>query len=156
MKKLMIPTFALALLVLAACGDDDGGSASGVQGEAADQLITSAEAGGLALDEDCINQTAAKLSYADAQAIVDAGPDGDADVSAEAEALQNELFNCIDSGAFADLMMDSLNASGMDVDEGCVRDKAKDLDPAALAESGGQPSDDFVTAMLDCVDLTGG
>lgn len=102
MRNRIIGTLAVATLALAgtACGgDDDGGS--GNQGKVADMLIEAlaeVETDGVTIDKDCIRDKASKLSDDDAKKIVEAGPDGDPDVSAEAEAIAESLFDCVEIG----------------------------------------------------------
>ncbi len=156
MKKKLISTIAAGILVLAACGSDSGSSASGAQGEAADAAIAAAKDQGIELDVDCVNELASKLSDEDAQAIVDAGPDGDADVSDEGTAIGTQLLGCAGNDQIIDAFINELKTSEQDFDEGCVRDGLKDLDLAALAASedgqSGTP-DEIVSAVFSCFSL---
>ncbi len=155
MRKLILPIAAVAALTLSACGGDDG--ASGDQGEVADQLVAAAEAEGLELDRGCVEDLAGQLSDADAAAILEAGPDGDPEVSPAGQAIGDNLFSCVDTSAFADLIVTQLEASGMDVDADCVRDALSGFDPNSLAGAAeGDLPDEMLTAMFECIDLTGG
>jgi hypothetical protein len=107
---------------------------------------------GIELDRSCVEEIAAQLTDEDAQAIVDAGPDGDADLSAEGEALQADLFTCMDQSAIIDLFIQGIEESGQEVDDDCVQDALKDVDLAPLLESG-EPPAEVVEAVLGCIDL---
>ena len=151
MGKTIMSALAAATLVLAACNSDDGG-ASGVQGEAAQQAIDEAADEGVELDEGCVNDLAKELSDEDAQAIVDAGPDGDADLSDAGEATTAELLNCIDPDALVDLFIEGMLESGEDIDEDCVREALEGIDLTGVI-NGEDPSTELVTAVVGCTNL---
>ena len=157
MNKKLISAIAAGVLVLATCGSDsdsgttdsgtsaeagttvgdaDSGAGSD-QEQAADAAIAAAKAEGIELDEDCVNELAGQLSDEDAKAIVAAGTDGDADVSAEGEAIGTQLIGCADNDQIIDLFITQMEASGQDFDEDCVRDNMKDLDLAELTATRG-------------------
>lgn len=116
MKKLLISAIAVSLL-LAACG---GGG--GAQDEVADLFIELAGEENLELDDDCVRDTAARLSDDDAQAIVDAGTDGDPVVSDEAEAIGDEIFStCVNADSYVDLIVTSLAEDDDTIDADCMR-----------------------------------
>jgi hypothetical protein len=112
MRTRLFGTIAIAALALTACGgDDDGGGDGGgggggsAQDRVADMMIDvlneASEIDGvedIEIDESCIRDKVGELSDADAQAILDAGPEGDPDVSAEADAIGESMFDCIDLG----------------------------------------------------------
>ena len=151
---------AAGVLFLAACGDDDdnaddnaaateqdgGATATGVQADAADELIKQADDGNLDPDEDCIREKAAGLSDEDAQKIVDAGGGDTADLSPAGLAIVGEATTCLSADAFMDSIIESL-PEGADAD--CVRDKLKDADFGAIMESGSMPPE-LNEAMTDC------
>jgi hypothetical protein len=154
----VIAIAAIATLAIAACGSDDDGGGSGgdsVQDQAADQAIAEAAGEDIQLDEDCVRDVAGELSDEDAQAIIDAGPDGDAELSEAGEALSSQLFNCIGTDDLANLFIDGMKESGQDVDEDCVREQIGELDPSVLAEAGDEPPAEVVTALMECVSLGG-
>ena len=151
MNKTIISVLAAGTLVLAACNSDDGG-ASGVQGEAAQQAIDQAADEGIELDEGCVNDLANDLSDEDAQAIVDAGPDGDADLSETGEATTAELLDCIDPDALVDLFIQGMLESGEDIDEDCVREALEDIDLTGVI-NGEDPSTELITAVVECTNL---
>ena len=101
---------------------------------------------GLELDKGCVNDVADKLSDEDAEKMVEAGVDGDADISPEAEALAFEMISCLDADSLVDSMIEEM---GDEVDADCMRDLLKDVDPAALATG------DLPDGFLDCMDLGG-
>lgn len=155
MRSRGIAALAVGGLLLAACGSDDGG-AGGAQGEAADAAMEAAAAEGFELDEGCVNDLAGDLSDEDAQAIVDAGPDGSADLSAEGEALSLELLTCVDSDALVDQFIEGMAQSGEDFDEACAREQLADFDIAELVATGDEtPPTDLIQAMVQCIDIGG-
>ena len=139
---------AVAALVLSACGGGDGG----VQGEVADMIIGELGEEDLELDEGCVRDATSELSDDDAQAILDAGPEGDpADISADAGSVAIEVIGCIDTGAFVDDMIDSMIADmgEENVDVDCVREATEDLDLATLDED--DPA--ALGAIFDCITI---
>lgn len=160
MKKMTVMIgVAFASFGLVACGGSDS-SSSGLtddQQAAASLTIQQAKDGGVELDESCVNGVAAQLSDDDAQKIVAAGTDGEADVSEEGDALSLELLNCAGQDAIIDLMVKSLNESGQNFDEDCVRENLADIDMAELATAmgDGDAPPEFTAALMKCVDVGG-
>ena len=132
---------------------DDGDGASGPQAEVADDAIASAKEDGIDLDADCVNELASQLSDEDAQAIVDAGPDGDAELSDEGTAIGSQLIGCAGNDQIIDALIVELKKSGQDFDEECVRDGLQDVDLAELAAGaageGGIP-EEVINAVFSC------
>ena len=153
MMKSLTPIIMIAALALAGCGGSDGG-ASDAQAQVAQQTIDAASEAGFDLDEGCVNNIVTELSDDDAQAIVDAGPLGDPDVSAEGSALAGQLVNCISQEALLDEFIVGLEAEGQAFDEACVRENLKDFDLAELAAQGANatPSSEMVAALFECFD----
>jgi len=153
MKRTAAITIAIAGLLLAGCGSDSSGGASGPQGEAAQTAIDSAAEGGVQLDEDCVNEVASKLSDEDAEIIAGGG---DEEVSAEGAALSLELLGCVDEDALTDMFIDGMSQSGQEFDEDCVREQLENFDVAELVteSQGGEPPADVIAAMTEC--LSGG
>ncbi|MGB0113847.1 MAG: hypothetical protein WBP59_11550, partial [Ilumatobacteraceae bacterium] len=87
MKKTAAITLAIASLLVAGCGSDSDGGLDGPQGDAAKATIEAAADAGVELDEDCVNEVAAKLSDADATIIA---TNADEDVSDEGIELAME------------------------------------------------------------------
>jgi hypothetical protein len=136
-------------------GDEgaSGGDVTDAQSDAARQAIDQAAADGVELDEECVNDVAAQLSDADAEAIASGN---DADVSPEGQTLALELIACADEEAIADLFIEGMNQSGQDFDEECVREKLQDVDITELVaatQSGSEPPAEIVSAMMECFDL---
>ena len=157
MKKTLAIGVAIVGLVLAGCGSDGGsnGDLSGAQADAAAATLDQAESGGLTLDEECVNDLASQLSDDDAEKIA---ANDNAELSPEGEALGMELLGCADQDALIDLFVKGLTGSGGEaIDEGCARDKLKDVDIAELVASseGGDPPADVIAAIAECID-TGG
>jgi hypothetical protein len=153
MKKSIGATIAVAALVLAACGSDGDGGASGVQGEAADAAMAAGTDAGFGFDEACVNDLAKQLSDADAQAIVDSGGQN-SDLSPEGEALSDDLLGCIDNDDLIDQFIIGLTSSGQAVDEDCVREKLEGVDLSQMADDSDLP-DEVVVELIECFDLGG-
>jgi hypothetical protein len=141
MRTRIISSLAIATLVLSACG----GGTSGAQSEAVDALMTSAEEEGIDVDKGCVEDLAKKLSDSDAEKLAASGGDGDVELSPEGEALQFELFGCIDIDSYVDTLVEDL---GDEVDAGCLKDALKGVDV-----SGGEEA--LAGAMFECIDLGG-
>ncbi len=92
MKKQLIRAL-VAGLVLVACGSDDGGGSSD-QDKVADLIIKAADDAGASPDSDCIRDAAKKISDADAKAMIDAGLEGEPDISAGAGEILAEILTC--------------------------------------------------------------
>ena len=95
MTKTLLGALAVGTILVAACGDsgDDGG---GAQRDVADLLADFLDEQGVIFDEQCIRDVTSQLSNEDAQLLVDAGIDGDADISDEAVAMSEQLKDCVD------------------------------------------------------------
>ena len=153
---------AASVLFVAACGGDDddagsaqsdtaaateaAGSATGIQNDAADQIIDQADSANLDPDEGCIRDKAANLSDDDAQKIVDAGSSDTPDLSPAGLAIVAETMSCVSESAMLDQIVEGL-PEGADGD--CVRDKLKDVDFGAIFESGTTPPE-VDQAVSDC------
>lgn len=107
MRTRSISSIAVVALALAACGgDDDGGggdSGGSPQDQVADMMLdaieeemTGEDMQGVSIDEDCVRDAAGELSDDDAEAIVDAGPDGNPDISISPEEFATSFFDCVD------------------------------------------------------------
>lgn len=140
-----ISVIAVATFAVTGCGGGDGG---GQQAEVADMLIESAAADGMALDEECVRDTAKELSDDDAAKIVAAGIDGNPDVSPEADAVGEKMFNCLDTDAFVDQIVQELGGDEA-VDADCLKRALSGLTPDEFE------SDEAVSAMFECMDLGG-
>lgn len=152
MRKFVLMAVAAAL-VLGACGSDGGSSLSDDQQEVVDMLNTAMGEEGLALDQECAEEVAAKLTDDDASALVAAGVDGDPELSAQGEALGMEMFGCLDRDSFIDSLITEIEGSGAQVDADCVRNSLSDFDMDQLADAmeADEPPSDFTSAILDCV-----
>ncbi|CAB4539285.1 MAG: hypothetical protein ACK5CE_14560 [Actinomycetes bacterium] len=149
MKKTLTAAIASLALLTAACGGDDGG---GDQSKVADEMLEMADAEGIALEEDCVREVAAKLSDDDAAALLKSlGTDEEPDISADADALAEEMFGCIETDALVDQMMEQIgNQPGMDQD--CVREVLDGLstdDLSEIANSSGDMSSDVMGDLMN-------
>lgn len=100
MRIRIIGTVAVATLALAACGGGDGGGSA--QDEVVDLMYEALEQEGISadvLDRDCMTDLVSELSDDDAEKLIEAGVDGDPDVSAEAEAIGDSMIECLDMAA---------------------------------------------------------
>lgn len=111
MRTRLIGTLVTSAVILAACG---GG---GDQGEVADMFIELAEEEGIELDRDCVVDAAKGLSDEDAEKIVEAGLEGDADVSDEAGDVGRDVFRCVDLDSYRDTIVEQFeNDDSIDAD----------------------------------------
>lgn len=138
MRTRLVTIVSASMLVLAACG----GGSGGPQGEVADLFVEVAEDEGLELDRDCVDEATAKLSDDDAQKIVDAGPEGNPDISEEGDAIGDEVFSCISMDSFIDSMVAEME--GEDVDTDCLREALESLSTPDEIQAG------LFDAMFSC------
>lgn len=154
-----VATVALATAVaaLAGCsGADDASDSTSPRlapGVAQARLVDLTMQGfaGQSIDADrqCVADLAAQLTDDDAQALVEAYPNGDPKVSASGRAIGDRLLECADRGDLLDTLVTSLVASAP-VSESCVRGILAPLDSAQLAAL--FRSDDQDTASAAIVD----
>lgn len=116
-----IGALAAAVVGISACGGGDDS-----QGEVADLFIELAESEGIELDRDCVVETAGGLSDTDAEKIVEAGTDGSADVSDEAQAIGDEILDCVDVDSFRDSVLTQFEQDGS-IDIDCLRSELEGL-----------------------------
>jgi hypothetical protein len=137
--------------------EEDGADTPGdLQGEAAETLIAATEGGGIELDPACVSDLTAQLSDEDAQEIVDARAESDADVSAEGTAIVGRLLGCADNDQLIDVFIEQLQAAGQEFDEACVREGLQDVDLAEIAASQDDQSgtqEEAMSAVFDCFEL---
>ncbi len=122
-KTMALGVTALALMV-ASCGSDGGAEVTGARADAAAKVVESAKAGGINLDEDCVKELTAQLSDEDAEKLA-ASEDGSAELSAEGEALGDDVLKCASQDELVDLFISGMSESGETVDEDCARDAAR-------------------------------
>jgi hypothetical protein len=170
-KKLATAAAIAAITLLAACGGDDGGDSADGRDVITGQLMEVIGGDGAEADEDCVRDVVAQLSDEDVEKIVEAGPDGDPDVSAEAEDIGMQLAECVtDFGdsldsvepgdvdipeglevtdAMVDVMVSQMEASGLKVDRDCIGEALEGQDLAALAEAEMTP--EVMQSLMGCV-----
>ena len=103
---------------------------------------------GIDLDRDCVEKMAAKLSDDDAKKLLQAGTEGDAELSAEGEALGDEMFSCVNMDTFVDSILAGLPDDGS-IDRDCMREQLKDIsDPNDIQSKA-------TSAVVECMDLGG-
>jgi len=168
-NKIVIAALSSLALVTAACG---GGGPD--RDALVDQLVEAAAGSGATIDEACARELADKLPDADVEKILEAGPDGDPDVSAEADDIAMELIGCVEdfgdsvgtdtstdlsdisipegveiNDAMVDLIASSLEESGMTVDRDCIGEALEGMDLSAVATA--EPSPELMQAFLGCM-----
>ena len=93
MKRILAA--ATVAVFITACGSDGGGGSDGnPQGEVADIVIAAAEEAGASPDADCIRENAERIDDGDAAALVEAGLDGDPEISAETGEILADMLLC--------------------------------------------------------------
>jgi hypothetical protein len=116
MRTKPFSTLVVTAIVATACGGGGGGQ----QGEVADLFMDLASEEDIELDRDCVEEAAEGLSDDDAEKIVEAGPEGDPDVSPEADAIAAAMFGCVDAGSYLDSIISQFeDDDSIDVD--CLR-----------------------------------
>jgi hypothetical protein len=152
---------AASALVLAACGDDDdddaqasatasaedNDTATGVQADAADELIQQMDDENVDADEDCVHSAFADMSDDDAQKIVDAGSGDAPDLSPEGLAIVTQATADCASGE--DMINSIIEGLPENVDGDCVRDKLEDADFGDIVSSGTLPPE-IEDAITEC------
>lgn len=157
----LVPSLFVAGIVLGACGSD-GDSIASKREKLVDELTAEAESTGADIDRDCIAEVAAQLSDSDVDALADAGVDGDANVSADAQDLAMQMANCVTSlGGVTDAAGDTADTpttdgagsgSGETIPAGALS-AIVDQVAASVEASGGTVDRDCLAAALDGVDL---
>ncbi len=107
-------------VVTAACGGD-----GGQQTEVADLFVELAENENIVVDRDCVVDIADGLSDEDATLIVEAGSEGSADISPDAEAIIEQTQNCIDVDSYRASVVAQFEADSS-VDTDCLGSELAD------------------------------
>lgn len=124
--------------------------------EMRDQLVATVMSGfdGMTVDEQCVRDAVGKLSDDDLRAIVQAGEEGDPQVSAEADEIGTSLVECVtDFGddidtsgdgsvpsgiemtdALVDVFVEQLEASGVQADRPCIEQALQGIEVAELTD----------------------
>lgn len=122
---------AAIAVVIAACGSSCGGTSPQVQ--VAEMYVSVAAEDGYEVDPACVSEEMEAMSEADARALVDAGLDGNADLSeAGIDVLTGVANRCIDVVEYLDRLVADYSDDPT-VDPECIR--------ASLAD---QPSVDAI------------
>lgn len=130
--------FVIALAVLlVGCGGTD-------QREVVDMYLQAADEAGVTLDPACVRKTLGALSEADAQAIVDAGLDGNAAVSDQGVVIINQAAtDCADVATYVESIVASISGDA-GVDRECVRRRLVGLATIRDVDDAREP------ALLEC------
>lgn len=139
MRTKLFSTLAVTAFVATACGGGGGGQ----QGEVADLFIELASDEGIELDRGCVEDAAEGLSDDDAEKIIEAGTEGDPEVSPEADEIGNEMFSCVDAGSYIDSIVSQFEDDDS-VDADCLRAELEGLTTPEEIESG------LIDAALGC------
>ena len=129
MRTRILGVTIIAALALAACSSDDDGGGSSPQDEAAVLFVDAMGEDDIAVDLDCAKEAASGMSDEDAQALVDAGVDAEAEPSPGGNEFLAKATSCIDVDSLVALFGEEL------LDGDCLEEVLKDVDPADL-ESG--------------------
>lgn len=114
MRTKIFSTLAVTAVVATACG---GG---GQQGEVADLFMDLASDGGIELDRGCVEEAAEGLSDDDAEKIIEAGTEGNPELSPEAEAIGDSMFSCVDASSYLDSIVAQFEDDDS-IDADCLR-----------------------------------
>lgn len=143
MNKTITATIAAATLVLAACGSSSSGGGDD-QSQVADELMKLAEDQGFELDRDCVEDNAGDLSDDDAQKIVDAGVDGDVELSEEGDAVGDRIFTeCVDAASYIESFVNEFAEGDDSIDAECMK---QELEGLSVDEATGK----IIDAALAC------
>lgn len=141
MTRITIALLAASSLALAACGGSDSG---GDQSQVADELMKLAEDQGFELDRECVEDNAGDLSDEDAQKIVDAGLEGDVELSEEGDAVGAKIFSdCVDAASYIESFVNEFAESDDTIDADCMK---KELEGLSVDEATGK----IIDAALAC------
>jgi len=133
MRMRIISTLTVAGLLISACGSSGGGA----QDDVADMFVEVMAEDDITIDADCAREEASKLSDDDAQKIVDAGPDGDPDISLDADEVAAGFARCVDTDSLVDSMIGDLKDQFGDdsVDADCLKDALRGVDLADASQA---------------------
>ena len=119
---IVVTGLVVATSVTACTGSDAQDSSGDDQARVAQLLVSTADEEGFGIDTECVTAYAAELSDDDAQALVDAGLAGEADVSAEGAAIGADVFrDCVDAASYAEAVADALAEADASIDADCLR-----------------------------------
>ncbi len=104
---------------------------------------------GIEFDRGCVEDLAGELSDDDAEAIVDAGTEGDAEISAEGEAIGDRVFTeCVDLSSYRDAIIEQFEGDET-VDADCLRDAMGDASTVEELE------ESMISMAFECSSLDG-
>jgi hypothetical protein len=126
---------AIAMLSLAACGND--------QGDVADEMIKQAADAGMDLDEQCVRDLSVGLTDEDVRSLEE-GSDGP--TPAAQDVLTKMVIDCASTDDIIETILAELPDDGT-VDKECVAELLKDTDLSAA------PDDAAASAMLECMSI---
>jgi hypothetical protein len=115
MRPKLLSALAVTAVVVTACG-----GSGGRQSEVADLFMELAPDEGIEFDRTCVEEAAAGLSDADAQQIVEAGTEGNPQLSPEAQAIRTTMFGCDDISAHVDSIISQFEDDDL-IDADCLR-----------------------------------
>jgi hypothetical protein len=146
-----IVLIATGVLVLGACGSDSSSELSADQEQVVDKVMEASAAEGLVLDEQCVRDVISQMPSEDAAILANSDPDAAVELSAEGEAIGDDLLTCVDREDLINALVDDLSASGAQVDRQCVADALEGVEPSELFGSSGEgPPEEVLTALEAC------
>ena len=146
-----IVLLAAGVLVLGACGSESTAQLNADQERVVELVMQSSEESGLTLDETCVSEVVSRMSDEDAKALAESDLGADVELSAEGEALGEELVTCLDRDEFINALVADLSASGINVDRDCIADALADVELTELFDSTGEgPPVEVIEALDAC------
>lgn len=151
-----IVLLAAGVLVLGACGSESTAQLNADQERVVELVMQSSEESGLTLDETCVSEVVSRMSDEDAKTLAESDLGADVELSAEGEALGEELVTCLDRDEFINALVADLSASGINVDRDCIADALADVELTELFDSSGEgPPTEVIEALDACEQSTG-
>lgn len=151
-----IVLLAAGVLILGACGSESAAQLNPDQERVVELVLESSGESGLVLDETCVNEVVSRMSDEDAKILAESDLDADVELSAEGEALGEELVTCLDRDEFINALVADLSASGINVDRDCIADALADVELTELFDTTGEGPPVEVIEALDACEQSAG
>lgn len=151
-----IVLLAAGVLILGACGSESAAQLNPDQAQVVELVLESSGESGLVLDETCVNEVVSRMSDEDAKILAESDLGADVELSAEGEALGEELVTCLDRDEFINALVADLSASGINVDRDCIADALADVELTELFDTTGEGPPVEVIEALDACEQSAG
>ena len=151
-----IVLLAAGVLILGACGSESAAQLNPDQERVVELVLESSGESGLVLDETCVNEVVSRMSDEDAKILAESDLGADVELSAEGEALGEELVTCLDRDEFINALVADLSASGINVDRDCIADALADVELTELFDTTGEGPPVEVIEALDACEQSAG